>query len=470
LCVCELSTLTLKLIFFVSDKNKNNNNNNKNNKNLLTIFIIMTSVLRGTTHTHTGNKGSKTIVRYFPVSRPYQQDKNKPDIRFRGRNGRLLRLLVYKNKSFVGQLRAHVIIMDISMWSNEQLLAFNILYPNSLDSLSNKEKKNMLSSIEPWNAPRLFENECGKWTHEEQHVSDVLEVRATQKKHMTKHNQQTTSDVEIQMGGWSKAEKRLITHTQVNTVTSQLIELKAKSEKENRKQTLLDEQENITSTIIQLEEQIMKCKEKEKKVKTELKKIEKKEKKEKNEKRKREIQTALSKLVDELKTIEEEELEEIEEELEEIEEELEEIEEELEEIEEEEVEEEEVEEVEEEETPEFPGEEAIEEFEHDDLEKYTVDFYVDDNGNVWDENMSFVGKFNDEEDTLNILEGYEPLDEEEGDMSPLIQNFNFQRELEEDEKAQHFSTEEELEESKHDEGSKYWGLVDGTWRSMYRKM
>ena len=371
----------------------------------------MTSVLRGTTHTHTGNKGSKTIVRYFPVSRHYQQDKNKPDIRFRGSNGRLLRLLVYKNKTFVGQLRAHVIIMDISMWSNEQLLAFNILYPNSLDSLSKKEKKNMLSSIEPWNAPRLFENECGKWTHEEQHVSDVLEVRATQKKHMTKHNQQTTSDVEIQMGGWSKAEKRLITHTQVNTATSQLIELKAKSEKENRKQTLLDEQENITSTIIQLEEQIMKCKEKEKKVKTELKKIEKKEKKEKNEKRKREIQTALSKLVDELKTIEEEELEE-------------------EELEEEELEEEElgeefqkrvicchVQELTKEEEGrlsglEFPGAGEVEEFEHDDLKKYTVDFYVDEDGNVWDENMSFVGKFNDEGDTLKILEGYEPEDEE----------------------------------------------------------
>ena len=361
----------------------------------------MTSVLRGTTHTHTGNKGSKTIVRYFPVSRHYQQDKNKPDIRFRGSNGRLLRLLVYKNKTFVGQLRAHVIIMDISMWSNEQLLAFNILYPNSLDSLSKKEKKNMLSSIEPWNAPRLFENECGKWTHEEQHVSDVLEVRATQKKHMTKHNQQTTSDVEIQMGGWSKAEKRLITHTQVNTATSQLIELKAKSEKENRKQTLLDEQENITSTIIQLEEQIMKCKEKEKKVKTELKKIEKKEKKEKNEKRKREIQTALSKLVDELKTIEEEELEE------------------------EELGEEfqkrviccHVQELTKEEEGrlsglEFPGAGEVEEFEHDDLKKYTVDFYVDEDANVWDENMSFVGKFNDEGDTLKILEGYEPEDEE----------------------------------------------------------
>ena len=87
--------------------------------------------------------------------------------------------------------------------------------------------------------------------------------------------------------------------------------------------------------------------------------------------------------MDELKTFEEEELEEIEEE-----------------------------EVEEEETPEFPGEEAIEEFEHDDLKKYTVDFYVDEDANVWDENMSFVGKFNDEDDTLKIIEGYEPEDEE----------------------------------------------------------
>ena len=93
-------------------------------------------------------------------------------------------------------------------------------------------------------------------------------------------------------------------------------------------------------------------------------------------------------------------------------EEVEEVEEEVEEELEEELEEEELEEIEEEETPEFPGEEAIEEFEHDDLKKYTVDFYVDEDCNVWDENMSFVGKFNDEDDTLKIIEGYEPEDEE----------------------------------------------------------
>jgi hypothetical protein len=83
-----------------------------------------------------------------------------------------------------------------------------------------------------------------------------------------------------------------------------------------------------------------------------------------------------------------------------------------EESEDEELEELEEEEIVEEEIPDFPGEEAIEEFEHDDLKKYTVDFYVDEDANVWDENMSFVGKYNEDDDTLKITEGYEPEDEE----------------------------------------------------------
>jgi len=80
-----------------------------------------------------------------------------------------------------------------------------------------------------------------------------------------------------------------------------------------------------------------------------------------------------------------------------------------------ELEEEELEEIEEDEedTPEFPGEENIEEFEHDSLAQYEdVDFYVDDNANVWDENMTFVGKYDEDEDALVIVEGYEPEDEE----------------------------------------------------------
>ena len=78
---------------------------------------------------------------------------------------------------------------------------------------------------------------------------------------------------------------------------------------------------------------------------------------------------------------------------------------------------EELEEIEVEE-PEFPGEEEVEEFEHDDLEKWretaqcrwahNIDFYKDDNDNVWDENMEFVGTYDDNDNTISFKEDYEP--------------------------------------------------------------
>ena len=86
--------------------------------------------------------------------------------------------------------------------------------------------------------------------------------------------------------------------------------------------------------------------------------------------------------------------------------------EELEEEELEELSEDEEEEIEEE--PEFPGEESIEEFEHDALSKYEgVDFYVDENANVWDENTEFVGKYDEEADALVMREDYEFQADEE---------------------------------------------------------
>ena len=63
----------------------------------------------------------------------------------------------------------------------------------------------------------------------------------------------------------------------------------------------------------------------------------------------------------------------------------------------------------EEEIPEFPGEENIEDFEHDALAQYEgVDFYLDEDANVWDENMTFVGKYDAENDVVAIQADYEP--------------------------------------------------------------
>ena len=67
---------------------------------------------------------------------------------------------------------------------------------------------------------------------------------------------------------------------------------------------------------------------------------------------------------------------------------------------------------EEEEEPEFPGDEEIEEFQHDSLATYVdVDFYVDAESNVWDENRHFVGRFVSESDALVIKADYDPEEE-----------------------------------------------------------
>ena len=77
----------------------------------------------------------------------------------------------------------------------------------------------------------------------------------------------------------------------------------------------------------------------------------------------------------------------------------------------EELDEEELEEDEDEEIPDFPGEENIEEFSHAALKVYAdkiEDFYVDEDSNVWDENMTFVGKYDTENDVVAIQTDYEP--------------------------------------------------------------
>lgn len=72
-----------------------------------------------------------------------------------------------------------------------------------------------------------------------------------------------------------------------------------------------------------------------------------------------------------------------------------------------EIEEEEIEEVEE---PDFPGEEEVDSFEHDSLNQWSeVDFYKNKKGNdIWDENMEFVGFYDDSDNTITFKEDYEP--------------------------------------------------------------
>ena len=69
-----------------------------------------------------------------------------------------------------------------------------------------------------------------------------------------------------------------------------------------------------------------------------------------------------------------------------------------------ELEEEEIEE------PDFPGEEEVDDFKHDSLNQWSeVDFFKNKNGNdIWDENMEFVGFYDDSDNTISFKEDYEP--------------------------------------------------------------
>ena len=101
------------------------------------------------------------------------------------------------------------------------------------------------------------------------------------------------------------------------------------------------------------------------------------------------IEKPVEEQVEELEELEEEELEQVEE------------------LEEEELEEEELED-----EPEFPGEDEIEGFEHACLNVYEeIDFYADEDNNVWDEDKQFVGKYDPENDALVLSNDYAPQEQ-----------------------------------------------------------
>ena len=71
---------------------------------------------------------------------------------------------------------------------------------------------------------------------------------------------------------------------------------------------------------------------------------------------------------------------------------------------------EEIEEIEEiQEEPEFPGEAEVEDFVDDSLTQYeNIDFYKDTDSNIWDENMDFVGTYDEDSEEVSIKKGYQP--------------------------------------------------------------
>ena len=292
------------------------------------------------TLTHTGDKNSPTMLRYFPVCR---KDTAKTwfgkDIRFRGHNGQLLRCKVHKKKKTVG-------IMDPENWSEKQIRDFNYIYPDGVDSLSGATKKSLIIA--------MIEREFP----------------------------------ELNNGGESKNQSG----EEVRSRMEEMVETI---------DTLLEEQKTINSNISYLKKVMDEWREKQRIVNEKLKKREREieliNQLKKSKARAAEEEAKQKKILSQLNalgknTIRIDDDSSSDEELKELEE---------------------IEKEENNDEPDFPGENELEEFEHASLDKWLrddIDFYIDDNNNVWDEDKQFVGFFSRVKDSISFKKDYEPED------------------------------------------------------------
>jgi DNA repair exonuclease SbcCD ATPase subunit len=239
-------------------------------------------------------------------------------------------------------------IMDPENWSEKQIRDFNYIYPDGVDSLSGATKKSLITA--------MIEREFP----------------------------------ELNNGGESKNQSGEEVRSRIEEMVETI-------------DTLLEEQKTINSNISYLKKVMDEWREKQRIVNEKLKKREREieliNQLKKSKARAAEEKAKQKKILSQLNALgkntiridddssSDEEIEEIEE-IKEIEETKDEF-----------------------DFRNFPGEDIVEEFEHDSLEKYEgIDFYIDDNYNVWDEDTQFVGFFSRVKDSISFKKDYEPED------------------------------------------------------------
>ena len=341
---------------------------------------------------HTGDKNSATLVRYFPVTRKEGRGKCKEgrgkwrsnwgehDIRFRGHNGRLLRLFYNKKTLEISR-------MEPDNWSKKQIDAFNYIYPNGHDSLpvSTKQKR-IRSIVENWHGVPEWLTKNG--------VKPLVRRFGLS---MYSDNMQREQAaliaklVKAPTGGESKdgaedpeeaakiAEAKAAAEAAAKATAKAVEEAKALEEEkeeipllDTELKTLLWIQKTVDEHIDNLKQKLAKAEASSKKLKDKIKKKQKEQKKERKEKRRKRM-TELSAELERLKRLNEEDEDSSDEE------------------------------------PDFPGVWSVEGWSHKSLEQWEdVDFYIDEENNVWDENMAFVGIYKGWSDTISFKEDYEP--------------------------------------------------------------
>ena len=359
---------------------------------------------------HTGDKNSHTLVRYFPVTRKkgdgkWRSNWGEHDIRFRGQNGRLLRLFYNKKTLEISR-------MEPDNWSKKQIDAFNYIYPNGRDSLPVSTKQKRIRSI--------VENEPLEWLTKK---GAKQLVRRADTRHRDALSVQAALIAKLVQAP-NRSDKF---HEAVAKIAKAAAEAEKAAEEKKEEEpvetidTLLAEQKNINLHICYLKNKVDEWQEKQRKVTDKIKKKQKEQKKEKRKEERRKKINELAAELERLKRLNEEDEDSSDEDSSDddssdydssdeednsghtirIDSSDEEIDDELE-------EEEELEEIEGEE-PDFPGEEEVEGWSHKSLEQWEdVDFYIDEENNVWDENMAFVGIYQGWSDTISFKEDYEP--------------------------------------------------------------
>jgi hypothetical protein len=284
----------------------------------------------------------------FP-RRGYPMEK---DSKWRSKNDSGLRFYVRQQAS-EGFEKGDIMIKDPEKWYDWQLRALYIMYPDHKDVMQVLVKKHLAD----WGIPSSPLERSDMRNKEEAFINELIRT--------TENDQPSFERMDLSISGGESKNQSDDEKSLLDT------ELK----------TLLWHQKTVDEDIDNLKQKLAKAEASSKKLKDKIKKKQKELRKEKRMEERRKRMTELAAELERLKRLNEEDEDSSDEELEEIE-------------------------VEE---PDFPGEDEIEGWSHEALEQWDdVDFYIDEENNIWDENMEFVGTYHGWNDTISFKEDYEP--------------------------------------------------------------
>ena len=317
----------------------------------------------------------------FP-RRGYPMEK---DSKWRSKDDTGLKFFV-RNWASEGFEKGAIMIKNPKKWHDWQLKALYIMYPDHKDVMPVLVKKHLadwgipsspLERGDMANKQEAFINHLIRTVENDQPSFERMDssISGGESKNQTK----TRTKMSMLDREQAALIAKLVAEPTGGESKNQSIE-EDKEEPVETIDTLLAEQKNINLHICYLKNKVDEWQEKERKVTEKIKKKQKEQKKERKEKRRKKI-TELAAELERLKRLNEEDEDSSDEELEEIE-------------------------VEE---PDFPGVDSVEGWSHEALEQWDdVDFYIDEENNIWDENMEFVGTYHGWNDTISFKEDYEP--------------------------------------------------------------